>query len=45
MRARLLALPAFVRPVQPARACGWILTWFVSGVDFPESNWRFARLA
>ncbi len=39
-------LPAFaVRPSSIALAvvCG-ALTWFVSGVDFPESNRRFARL-
>jgi len=39
-------LPAFVvRPgsIVLALACG-VLTWFVSGVDFPESNRRFARL-
>jgi prolipoprotein diacylglyceryltransferase len=39
-------LPAFVvRPgsIVLALACG-ALTWFVSGVDFPESNRRFARL-
>ncbi len=39
-------LPAFsVRPgsILLALACG-VLTWFVSGVDFPESNRRFARL-
>lgn len=29
--------------VVTALACG-LLTWFVSGVDFPESNRRFARL-
>lgn len=39
-------LPGFaLRPgsVLLALACG-MLTWFVSGVDFPESNRRFARL-
>ncbi len=39
-------LPAFfVRPgsILLALGCG-VLTWFVSGVDFPESNRRFARL-
>ncbi len=39
-------LPAFsVRPgsIALALGCG-LLTWFVSGVDFPESNRRFARL-
>ncbi|HEV2448074.1 MAG TPA: prolipoprotein diacylglyceryl transferase family protein [Candidatus Sulfopaludibacter sp.] len=39
-------LPAFsVRPasILLGLACG-LLTWFVSGVDFPESNRRFARL-
>jgi hypothetical protein len=41
-----VALPAFaLRPdsIVLALACG-ALTWFVSGVDFPESNRRFARL-
>jgi hypothetical protein len=40
------ALPAFaLRPdsIVLALGCG-VLTWFVSGVDFPESNRRFARL-
>ena len=39
-------LPAFApRPttILLAFACG-LLTWFISGVDFPESNRRFARL-
>jgi len=39
-------LPAFaVRPssILLGLACG-ALTWFISGVDFPESNRRFARL-
>ena len=39
-------LPPFaVRPasIWLALACG-ALTWFISGVDFPESNRRFARL-
>ena len=39
-------LPPFaLRPgsIALALACG-ALTWFVSGVDFPESNRRFARL-
>jgi protein-S-isoprenylcysteine O-methyltransferase Ste14 len=39
-------LSAFaVRPgsIWLALACG-LLTWFISGVDFPESNRRFARL-
>ena len=40
------ALPAFaVRPssIVLGVACG-VLTCFISGVDFPESNRRFARL-
>ena len=40
-----LLLPFALRPgsVVLALACG-ALTWFITGVDFPESNRRFARL-
>jgi protein-S-isoprenylcysteine O-methyltransferase Ste14 len=35
--------PVTAASIVTALACG-LLTWFVSGVDFPESNRRFARL-
>lgn len=39
----LLILPARISTIVLALGCG-LLTWFVSGVDFPESSHRFARL-
>ena len=41
--AALTLLPMRMSTPLLAFACG-LLTWFVSGVDFPESNRRFARL-